>query len=369
MASRYSFEIVGPEADAALRSILRKTSMEGSVSLSFRREPNFFVADQMGNVESQVMAIRDTTTSDLIGLACRAVRNLYIDGIPRNVGYLSNLRGLPELRRGTLLARGYAYLKRVHQDGKVPYYLTTIMDENEYASNLLTSRRGGLPVYLPWGRIYTYLLPFHTKRRRFQRQGVAKGSHFLLGPAVETLNKFNRRHQFASVYTSQDLLGQTGLLPGFDSANMYAFHSGGEVTATLGIWDQSAFKQSVVTGYSPRYRLLQLVSGLGSRLGLMPRMPRTGEALPLVYGAFLSHAPGREADLIALLNATLEDWAGRGYTYLAAGVHERSPLNAVLKPLSARRLSSTLYLVYWQDLLDRGLPSSEIAPHVEVATL
>jgi hypothetical protein len=83
-------------------------------------------------------------------MGSRSIRCVYIDGKPpTRVGYLSMLRGITEAPGNIALARGYRYLQTLHADGAVPFYFTTVLDDNTTAKALLTSGRARLPVYKP----------------------------------------------------------------------------------------------------------------------------------------------------------------------------------------------------------------------------
>jgi hypothetical protein len=103
----------------------------------------------------QVVACRDQNTGRIFGFGCRSLRELYVNGQPTVVGYLSSLRVLPEYRNRGLVARGYAFFRRLHADGRTPFYLTTIAEGNETALQILTSGRAGLPMYHAAGRYHT----------------------------------------------------------------------------------------------------------------------------------------------------------------------------------------------------------------------
>src|SRR5262249_41757376 len=121
------------EDDAELRAILAATPMPGRIAVSFRREPGFFDAAVVDGPFHQVVASQDKNTGRIIGFGCRSVRDRYVNGRPMPVGYLSGLRALPEYRGLGLLARGYAFFRELHRDGKAPVYLTTIAEDNEVA--------------------------------------------------------------------------------------------------------------------------------------------------------------------------------------------------------------------------------------------
>lgn len=199
MAGRFEYALASQDDDAALRGLLRQIAMPGDITLAFLREPSYFVAEQAGCVSSQVLLCRDRQQDGrIVGMASRSVRNVYIDGSPTHVGYLGMLRGVPESRGNIGLARGYQYLKRLHADGSIPYYFTTILDENAAAMDLLTSARGSLPIYHPFAHLVTYLIPL-TGRRRATRSGesVTRVRREQLDEAIAHLNECNSSHQFA----------------------------------------------------------------------------------------------------------------------------------------------------------------------------
>lgn len=363
---RFEFSLAGEAEDEALRALLRRISMPGNITLSFQREPSFLLAEQAGSVISKVMICKDRTKDQIVGMGSRSIRNVYIDGKPAQVGYLSMLRGVPEARGNIALARGYRYLHTLHSDGAVPYYFTTILDENTDAKNVLTSARGGLPVYKPLARLITYLIPL---RRNWQRKSatnaVSRVDQHQLPWAIAFLQRWNSQHQFAPVYTLEDMLGQSKLLPSFCWENFYTYREQGEICGTLGVWDQQSFKQTVVTAYSRKMQLLRPFYNLYATITGNPGLPPTGAEIKLLYASFLS---GNEKALEALLNQIRMDWSGKGYDYLSIGVCENSELCPIASRYATQQIFSTIYIVYWQDA-SITLPAAHRPVHLEIATL
>src|SRR5207248_343014 len=152
--SRYRFELAGPADDADLRRVLAETPMAGRVAVTFRRDPSYFSAPEVDGHCRQVVAAREVETGRLVGFGSRSLRRLYVNGGPREVGYLSSLRLLAGHRNRGLVARGYAFFRGLHGDGRAPLYLTTIAEGNELAVRTLTSGRAGLPAYHDAGRYH-----------------------------------------------------------------------------------------------------------------------------------------------------------------------------------------------------------------------
>ena len=345
--------------------------MPGRTSLSFQTEPSFFRTEELGNQSSVVIVARDTMTGEIVGTASCGYRRLMVDGEVRMCGYLGGLRGLPGVRSGTLLARGFRFLRELAGGHKHALYLTAIFDSNKYAVDLLSSGRAGLPTFMPVGRMLTFLLPLHRKRRSSPRsacvvRGVAGGA------SVETaraINRFNTRHQFAPHYEATDLSGDGGLLGGFDPRDLYVYRDGAGIDATLGVWDLRALKQWVVMSYPWRYRLIAPLAPIGARLGLTPPLPRIGRPVDLLYGSFATYTPGREGSFSELLDAVLSDCSGQGFTLMAVGVPADSTVGPMLRRHAVDEYASTVFQVYWPGEVDGPLASPDLPPNLEIATL
>ncbi len=366
MGGRFEFSLATEADDRELRELLRQIAMPGNITLAFLREPSFFLAEQAGSTASQVILCRDRKLGLLVGMASRSFRSVYIDGKPTNVGYLSMLRGIPQARGNPGLARGYQYLKQLHADGAAPYYFTTILDDNTEAMRLLTSRRGGLPVYKPAARLLTYLLPLARKQRRHQpHSAVSRGEQDHLPQAVTFLQEWNSRYQFAPVYTLQDMLGQSTLLPGFSWQDLYVYRKELKVLGTLGVWDQQSFKQTIVTDYSRKMQTIRPMYNLYASVRGIPRLPRAGADINVLYAAFTS---GDKPVFAELLSQLRDDWSGRGYDYLSVGFPAGHGCASVAARFATQRIASTLYIVYWAED-DMVLPKGSRLVYPEIATL
>lgn len=364
---RFEFMLAGEEEDEALRTLLRTISMPGEITLSFQREPSFFLAEQAGNLTSQVAVCKDQQTNQLVGMGSRSIRAVYIDGHPARVGYLSMLRGIAEVRGSIAFARGYRYLHTLHADGAVPYYFTTILDDNTNARTLLTSGRAGLPVYKPLARLCTYLIPLRKNRsgqRSSGRSSRVDRDH--LPEALGFLQNWNSQHQFAPVYTLTDLLGESKLLPGFSWENLFIYQKHGQVCGTLGIWDQQSFKQTVVTAYSRKMRYVRPFYNLFATLVGNPGLPELGAEVKLLYATCLS---GDVEAFAALLHQAWVDWSNQGYDYLSVGICGDNQFASVAARYATERIASTVYMVYWPQDSPVSLPGTDRPIHLEVATL
>jgi hypothetical protein len=120
--------LLGSEVhDEACRAILRESSMGKDVRLSFRREPSFFPAEKIANTWSRLVVLEDDETKTMLGFGVMSGRPHWLNGRAVELGYISQLRLIPEFQNGVYLAKGYRKFKELHeQDKKVPFYVTTI---------------------------------------------------------------------------------------------------------------------------------------------------------------------------------------------------------------------------------------------------
>ena len=151
---RFRFDLATPADDAQLRRRMAEDWMRGNVSITFRREPSYFDACAVQGVKTQVIKCTDVETGEIVGVGSRSRRSAYVNGEPRCVGYLSDLRAHPRVRSRTLLARGYEYLRRLHEADPVALYYTVIFDGNQAALDALIGERAGLPPYHDLGKIF-----------------------------------------------------------------------------------------------------------------------------------------------------------------------------------------------------------------------
>ena len=372
MTGRYSFEVATPADDAALRAFLRECYMEGAIHLSFRREPSFFVAERVGARSSQAIVVRDTHTRQVVGLGSRSIRRVYVNGEARDIGYLGGLRSHPSVRGRTLLARGYRFLKELHQDGQAPYYLTTIMEDNENARRILESGRGGLPTYRYIGRLATFVVPLGLRKGGPGSRDVlvTQASPDVLKDTVAFINRHNRARQFAPHYEEEDFQ-DSGVLPGMTVDNVYVAWQGENIVGVVGVWDQRRFKQTVVMGYEGALRWLRPVVNIVTRVKGFGPLPKPGSPIDFFYVGFVAIDPPNSAVLSSLLDHVSCEAPVEGCSHFLIGLSADDPMQEVLHKYHPRTLFSRIYIVHWEDEDDGACvcaPGQRMC-HLEIATL
>ncbi|MEE9572120.1 MAG: hypothetical protein V3W20_03635 [Candidatus Neomarinimicrobiota bacterium] len=363
------FVVATKRYETDLRSLMRSIHIPGRIALSYQREPNYFYgADIQGKKNLTIVGI---IKNKLVGLGCISFKPMYINGSNKRFGYLSGLRSIPEVRGGRNLLAAYKYFHNIHVDNNVPAYITTIIDENEYAKSVLTSSRFGLPKYSDWGRYITYAINLNKRSRQIQNQDdvlIMRGTDFELDEIVSFLNRNGSKRQFFPVYSKWDFI--SNYTRDFSQSNFYVAVKGHKIIGILGVWDQSRFKQNRIIKYHGGLGKFRKIINVVLSLSGYHTLPSPGEELKLLYTAFVCIYDDKPDILNTLLRTIYNDYKNSKSHFLCIGLHEKDPLNIALKQFSTFRYYSRLYVVNWEDgnQFCKKLDKSRV-PYLELATL
>jgi predicted N-acetyltransferase YhbS len=299
-----AFSLATPEDDPGIRRLLATNAMPGRIRIRFEREPDYF-AGCRGKTE--VVVARDGAR--VVGVACRSIRPLYINGVAEDVGYLGQLRVDRAYRGQLLTARGYRVMRALHEASPVAGYYTTIVDGNTQAEGVLVRRRRGvMPRYRFVEKLHT--LAISTRSLRMPSGGAENGR-----PAATPAN-------LSPAYPAE---GGIVTVPG----------------ASAAIHDQRAYKQTVIDGYGRALALGRPLYNLAGRI----RLPKPNT--PLNH-ASVTHFEAEDAQAAhALIAAILEN--GRSYDHLLFGFAESDPFLAVARRFKPVEYTSSIYTVAFDD--------------------
>jgi hypothetical protein len=369
--SRYRFELATPDDDADLRHILAATPMEGRIAVAFHREPSWFAGAVVDGHFRQVIACRDQHSGRLIGFGCRSIRDVYLNGRPGVVGYLSSLRLLSGHRNLGLIARGYALLRQLHGDDRVPFYVTTIAEGNTTALSILTSGRAGLPTYHPSGAYITMLIALPRRRMAtpFRKVSVRSAKAEDLPAVLRLLATTGPRRQFFPRLDEKDFVSPEGAMRGLCFDNVLLAERGSRLVGMLAGWDQYSYRQSVVHAYHGSLRWVRPIYNAWAWSTGWPALPAPGNPLHYLMGA-LPVVEGDDANIFATLLEALRGQAvGGPCTHLLIGLHEEDPLLHVAKQYQAACYVTRLFRVYWPDGAEADATVDERVPYLEAGSL
>ncbi len=364
------YELATPADDAAIRRLLASNAVPGDVTLAYAREPSYFLGSSVMGPLCQTIVAR-AAGGEVLAVATRSIRPRFVNGAAEDVGYIGQLRVDAPHRGRWLVGGGFRYLRRLHRDGCVGGYITTIIEGNRAATGILVEHtRRGLPVYREIDRLCTLALTLthlpDWSRRTFE---LRTGDTVDRDELVALLNQAGATRQFCPVYGRDDFAGAGDRQRGFRLADMLVACRGGRLVGALGLWDQGGYKQTVVRGYSPTLRRVKPLYNLAARLvGAQPLTP-IGQAMPTIYGAFISIAEDDRRVFAGLLAAAMRRAAQRRYAYLTLGLSTRDPLLSVARRQPHVPYYSRAYTVCWPGEEEFHTRLDGRIPYLEIATL
>lgn len=367
--SRFRFVLADDAHDAALRRRMAEDWMEGSVDVSFRREPSFFAGRRLQGDRAQTLICIDGRTDEIVALGSRASAPVRVNGALTRVGYLADLRFHPKYRRGTLLVRGYRELRALHDADPVPFYTSVIYEGNEPALRALQGARAGLPIYRAWGRLLTPALRLDRDLRSIELRGVtiAPARTEDLSSIVAFVNARMATRQFGLQLAPEDFA--SGRMVGLHAEDFLLATRDGELVGVIALWDQSALRQTHVERYRGALGLMRpVVNMLRTAIG-GHRLPGPGEQIPCVYVACFAVANDDERIALALFREAMRSARRRGWHYAIGGLHERDPLVGVMADYPSIRAAGLLFVVHYPEDAPCVDALDSRPPHLEAGCL
>jgi hypothetical protein len=367
---KLNFKLATQADDADLRRLLRENPFAGSISLSFEREPNYFLASAVEGSFHETLLVRENKTNQIMGIGDRSVRPLYVNGVVVDVGYFSGLRVNPQYGKGLALARflskGFAGQRERHKDGRTKFYLMSIVSDNTPAHRLLDSRLLDYPRLHPYTRMFTYAI-HPTRVKKELKIKIVRGSLDLIPAIVDCLTRHGTRTQFAPHWTMDTLL--SALTPALSISDFFLALSGDRVIGCLALWDQQSFKQSVIRGYSGTVARFRKIINLLSSLGGWPVLPNIGTRLNHCFACFPAIDNDDPEIFSALLRTLYNEAAHRKYDYFMLGLAEENPFIPIAKSYRPITYESQIYLAAWEDGYDAVAQVDSRPPALEIALL
>ena len=262
------------------------------------------------------------------------------------------LRALKQYRNMGLVARGYKFLCKLHEDERTKLYLTTIAEGNDQAISILTSGRAGLPRYHFAGKYNTIVIPVVRKPRapKATRSITVRPATLAdLAVLLEFLERIGPARQFFPRYKTADFFNSQGTFKDLCPSDLLLAFRDGRLVGTMGGWDQHRFRQTVVERYETLLRWTRPAYNCWAKLRRQPRLPKSGE--PLRYRMVaLPCAENNDREVFGeLLEALLARASVQDGEYVLLGMHETDPLLPLAKKRGTTSYVTRLYHACWKD--------------------
>jgi hypothetical protein len=340
--SRVQFDIASKADDAEIRRLLRENPMPGRISLSLEREPDYFADAELNSQSKQTIVARES--SRIVCVGCCTMRQRFVNGEPRRVGFLGGLRlDANWAGRFDILRRGYECFRELQSDARADFYFTSIAADNYRARNFLERGIRGMPRYEFIGEFVTLLIPIRGGRENIFK----KSSGLPRRELISLLNSCNQARQFAPCWEESELIALENLGLALSDFGFVNAHQ--KVAGCAAIWDQRRFKQTVIRGYPSGLAFVRPAFNLWARLTEQAQLPPIGGVLAK---AFVSHLVCRdESSLKELITDLFAAARQRGIELLTLGFAANDPrLEIIRRNFRGREYRSRLYIVRWPGL-------------------
>jgi hypothetical protein len=357
--TRPSYTVAAPGDEARLRRLLRENPMGGAIRLTFEREPDYFAGANLAGGEDQTILVSEADRAVCLGRCTR--RECWVNGRPRDVGYLAELR-LDARAQGrfALLRDGYRFFEEQQRADPAAVYFTSISADNERARRLLERGVRGLPTYRFLDELTTLLIAV-PRRPKAARLRVEAATPEHLAEIVGVLNATGQRRQFAAVWTVDRLCSLAA--HGLPLDRFLVAMDGSKVVACGALWDQRPFRQTVIRGYAPGLAVVRPLINLAGLVFGTPRLPAPDSTLAHALLSLLALAEGSEGLLPDFVEACFPLAARLGVEFLTLGVLSKDArLGGLRRRFRTRAWPSQLYRVDFPDQPVLGLEAGGCQP-------
>ena len=367
--SQFSFALAQAADDGQLRRRMAEDWITGRLSVSFRREPSYFDGCKVQGESAQIIKCIEVASGKIIGMGSRMVSMAHINGTPQRLGYLADLRADLAYRGYTLLARGYRFLRQLHDADPVSLYYSLIFEGNTAALGSLIGARAGLPVYRHCGKILTPAVHLDLPKPAIKIPGVkfVRARREQMSDIFRFIRRWQSHKQFAPVYRPCDI--NSPRLRGLKAEDFFLGIRENRIVATVAAWDQSTFRQTHIEEYSAILKRVRPMYNALAALTPLKALPTPGDAIPYFYLSFVATEENDPHLFRGLLRHLYRELRSGPWHYFIAGLHEDDPLAQVLSEYRRIKAAGELFVIHYpEDELGFRRLDQRI-PYVEIATI
>ncbi|RJX18064.1 MAG: hypothetical protein C4575_11300 [Desulforudis sp.] len=350
MPPEITVRYASPEDDAGIVALMSRLTMPGKIGLGYRYEPSFLSALSVEG-DNPIVVVAEQG-GEIRGVGSVLTREVFLNGEPAQVGYLSSLRLAPDIQGTSALARGFRLFREADETKlHVPFYLTSILADNHAAIKILTRQRAGLPRYRLLANYRTIIIPVMRRKRLPAGKKILHGECIDADIILQCLERYGKEKNFFSRFRLRDLLDSTGMMQGLRAADFLVALDGDEPIGVLGLWNQSAFKKLIIKQYSRGLRLLSTMLGA---IGKSPLLPPENRPFSPVYLSCVAVKNNDQAIFRQLLQAAINTVYATetDSKVLIAGFFGDDRLAQVAMSFIHLSFQSNIYTVGWNDNFD-----------------
>jgi ribosomal protein S18 acetylase RimI-like enzyme len=335
-----------PADNQQLIALAAACPMVGDITMRVDRGPDFFALNRLeGECWRVGVAERDGA---IVGCVAISERRTFVNGREMRTGYVGDLKVHPAHRDARIADALSLYAE--HACDQLPPtapVMITVLAGNRAMKRRLAGPRG-VPAFTPIGTIRTHSIPILWRRAPDKSHSItiAPAGWNDLDEMAALWARVAPSSQLAPVMSGSALADWIQAAPGLDiSSYALARSSDGQLLGFCAVWNQSAFKQLTVVGYSARMGAARWAFNvLASILGA-ERMPAAGSALRCATVAHICVPADKSEVLRALIVSAYNELRHSRVSFLNVGLDTQDPLSGAMRGLLAQSTDVSAYMV------------------------
>ncbi len=323
---------IGEEYNEEMLRILLDSPMESDgLSVCLDRTPDIFAVAKLFFDSYKCFGFFMDERLAGFSMVCR--KWLYVNGLPREIGYLANMYVRPEARkRGWLYKASESLFRETLKHVDLGY--ATTMKGNRNAEPMIGRRIQKYP-FIPFSKsiginhVKNILITF----RKFNRTGyrIRRADEKDLPEISRLLDDEYRSRLFGPVMTEENLRKTIGSRPGFSIRDYFVSEREGRIVGTCSAWDISAIRKLRVMAYHKQYRAVKIIYGMAAPLFGFPRLPKPGDPFREIVINDYGVQDRNPLILKALITHIYKEYRKLGYNMVQIGSYEGDPILAATK--------------------------------------
>lgn len=345
MSLRFTIRLAQAEDSAALLKLINETPQEGSISLNFERQPDFFHATGVTTSDPEVWLMEDLHYGRLVASFSIGKRLVYVNGKKRLTRYGNDLRIHQDYKGGRTLFRLFKKYKELMQD---EWMQTVILDENKASIDTVGSGRLLLPTYHPAGQFITHMVALN-KSYSSPCDQVRRATSEDINEIQDFFDQHAKQKEFYPCYDFKKIGSKDAYYRNLNINDYYLYYSNQELSGVVGTWNQKEFKQTRFLSYHGSMKLLRHMSNLSSKIWGGLNLPSAGTLANYISLHSVLIKENQPKILNNILSNILFDYKNSTFDALIIGFDKRDPLHQALKDFKSHTLTSNHYLASYGD--------------------
>ena len=303
------------------------TPILGDISLSFKREPNYFKGLSLQADQSEVWICEHTEEGKVVGMAHGGLRKVQINGNWNDLLYVCDLRIAKDFKKSRGLALLLLKMGALMDEHECPGFCCVFSDNHNMLEHIEKRKSD---TRTPWmqgeeiARIRSYMIAFR-RGRRFD-PGI-----------IQDVDK----EQWQIFRESAEYMNLSSSLPEFsqNDKNNWFFKTdrSGQILASIQLVDASEVKQTIISAYSAKMKWLRpLINASASIFGGIS-LPEPGNQLKFFYVHHMQHIPGERKALLDLIQYIQFNNPDPKMQYFLLGLDTENPLDQHMEQIKRKR--------------------------------